>query len=53
MKTAYGAGGQMIFVIPEFDMVVVFTAEKADKRRAHSDRAEEPSSAANAECAHP
>lgn len=33
VKTAFGAGGQMIYVIPEFDMVVVFTAEKADKRK--------------------
>ena len=31
VKTAFGAGGQMIYVIPEVDMVVVFTAEKADK----------------------
>ena len=33
MKTAFGAGGQMIYIIPGFDMVVVFTAEKADKRK--------------------
>ena len=33
VKTAFGAGGQMIYVIPEVDMVVVFTAEKADKRK--------------------
>ena len=33
VKTAFGAGGQMIYVIPEFDMVVVFTAKKADKRK--------------------
>lgn len=33
VKTAFGAGGQMIYVIPEYDMVVVFTAEKADKRK--------------------
>lgn len=33
VKTAYGAGGQMIYAVPNFDMVVVFTAEKADKRK--------------------
>ena len=33
VKTAFGAGGQMIYVIPELGMVVVFTAEKADKRK--------------------
>lgn len=33
VKTAFGAGGQMIYVIPDVDMVVVFTAEKADKRK--------------------
>ena len=33
VKTAFGAGGQMIYVVPEFDMVVVFTADKADKRK--------------------
>lgn len=33
VKTAFGAGGQMIYVIQEVDMVVVFTAEKADKRK--------------------
>jgi CubicO group peptidase (beta-lactamase class C family) len=33
VKTAFGAGGQMIYVMPEFDMVVVFTAEKADKKK--------------------
>ena len=32
VKTAFGAGGQMIYVVTEFDMVVVFTAVKADKR---------------------
>ena len=33
VKTAFGAGGQMIYVIPELGLVVVFTAEKADKRK--------------------
>jgi len=33
VKTAYGASGQMIYVIPERDLVVVFAAEKADKRK--------------------
>ncbi len=32
VKTAFGAGGQMIYVIPELELVVIFTAEKADKR---------------------
>jgi len=33
VATAFGVGGQMIYVIPDFDMVVVFTADKADKRK--------------------
>ena len=33
VKTAFGAGGQMIYVMPELGIVVVFTAEKADKRK--------------------
>ena len=33
VKTAFGAGGQMIYVIPEVGLVAVFTAEKADKRK--------------------
>jgi len=33
VKTAFGAVGQMIYVIPEVGLVAVFTAEKADKRK--------------------